>query len=160
MAGKPLPQSPSLRQLTSPPDKLCSNSRSLRYANSHHIPDGTKRNARTHSKKQIRQIADSIVLFGVTNPLLVDHRGTIVAGHARVQAAKLLGLKMVPVIRLSSLNEAEIRAWMIADNKLSQNAGWDREMLALQFEELKVTLPEVGLDLEITGFSRARSTRL
>ena len=112
-----------------------------------------KRNARTHSKRQIQQIADSIVRFGVTNPLLVDHRGTIVAGHARAQAAKLLGLKMVPVIRLSSLNEAEIRAYMIADNKLSQNAGWDREMLALEFEELKITLPEVGLDLEITGFS-------
>jgi hypothetical protein len=110
------------------------------------------RNARTHSKKQIREIADSMVRFGVTNPILVDQHNRIVAGHARIEAAKLLELRQVPVIRLSDLNETEIRAYMLADNKLAEKAGWDRELLALEFEELQVALPEIGLDLGITGF--------
>jgi ParB-like chromosome segregation protein Spo0J len=83
-----------------------------------------QRNARTHSKKQIRQIADSIERFGVISPIIADDRGRIVAGHARVEAAKLIGLKHVPVIRVSHLSETEIRAYMLADNKLAEKAGW------------------------------------
>jgi ParB-like nuclease family protein len=111
-----------------------------------------KRNARTHSKKQIRQIADSMARFGVINPMVVDDRGRIVAGHARVEAATLLGLKQVPVIRLSHLSETEIRAYMLADNKLAEKAGWNREILAVELEELQVALPEIGIDAGITGF--------
>jgi ParB-like chromosome segregation protein Spo0J len=113
------------------------------------------RNPRTHSKKQIRQIADSIKQFGVISPIIADDRGRIVAGHARVEAAKLIGLKEMPVIRLSHLSEAEIRAYMLADNKLAEKAGWDREMLAIEFEELQIALPEIGLDLGIIGFDPA-----
>jgi hypothetical protein len=110
------------------------------------------RNARTHSKKQIQQIADSMKRFGVINPIIADERGQIVAGHARAEAAKLLGIKQVPVIRVSHLSESEVRAYMLADNKLAEKAGWDRELLALEFEELQIALPEIGLELGITGF--------
>jgi hypothetical protein len=114
-----------------------------------------QRNARTHSKKQIRQIADSIERFGFINPLIVDDHGHIVAGHARAAAAKLLGPKQVPVIRLSHLNTTEIRAYMLADNQLAAKAGWDREILAVELEELQIALPEIGLDVGITGFDPA-----
>jgi DNA modification methylase len=110
------------------------------------------RNARTHSKKQIRQVADSILRFGFINPIIVDHRTQIVAGHARAAAAKLLGLRRVPVRRASHLNEAELRAYALADNKLADKAGWDREKLAAELEELQIVLPEIGLDLAIPGF--------
>jgi DNA modification methylase len=90
--------------------------------------------------------------FGVINPMVVDDRGRIVAGHARVEAATLLGLKQVPVIRLSHLSETEIRAYMLADNKLAEKAGWNREILAVELEELQVALPEIGIDAGITGF--------
>src|SRR3954453_18538672 len=89
-------------------------------------------NARTHSKKQIRQIAGSIERFGFTNPVLISDDDEIVAGHGRVEAAKLLGLKSVPALRLSHLSAAERRAYVLADNKLAQNAGWDREILAIE----------------------------
>ena len=112
----------------------------------------SRRNPRTHSKKQIRQIADSMLRFGVINPLIVDDRGRIAAGHARAEAAKLLGLRQVPVIRLSHLSETEIRAYLLADNKLAEKAGWDRELLAIELEELQIALPEIGLDIGITGF--------
>jgi DNA modification methylase len=111
-----------------------------------------RRNARTHSKKQIRQIADSMARFGVINPVVADDHGQIVAGHARVAAARLLGLKQVPVIRLSHLSETEIRAYMLADNKLAEKAGWDREILAVELEDLQIALPDIGLDAGITGF--------
>jgi ParB-like nuclease domain len=111
-----------------------------------------ERNARTHSKKQVGQIAASMKRFGVINPVITDDRGRIIAGHGRFEAAKLLGLKLVPVIRLTELSDAEIRAYMLADNKLAQNAGWDREVLALELGELQIALPEFGLDLTITGF--------
>lgn len=111
-----------------------------------------ERNARTHSKKQIQQIADSMARFGVTNPIIADSHSRIVAGHARAEAAKLIGLKQVPVIRISHLSEAEIRAYMLADNQLAAKAGWNRETLAIELEELQVTLPEIGLDIGITGF--------
>src|SRR5437016_4541852 len=83
-------------------------------------------NARTHSKKQIRQIAKSIKRFGFNNPVLVGDDLTIIAGHGRVEAAKLLGLTEVPVVRLSHLSDADRRAYILADNKLAENAGWDR----------------------------------
>jgi hypothetical protein len=111
-----------------------------------------RRNARTHSKKQIRQIADSMLRFGVINPLIVDEQGRIVAGHGRFTAAEQLGVRQLPVIRISHLTETEIRAYMLADNRLAEKAGWDRELLAIEFEELQIALPEVGLDLSITGF--------
>ena len=107
-------------------------------------------NPRTHSKKQIRQIADSIERFGFTNPILVDDAGGIVAGHGRIEAAKLLGVETVPTIRLEDLTEAEIRAYVIADNKLTENAGWDREMLAAEFQGLLEL--DIDFDITITGF--------
>ena len=107
-------------------------------------------NPRTHSKKQIRQIPDSIERFGFTNPILVDDAGGIVAGHGRIEAAKLLGVETVPTIRLEDLTEAEIRAYVIADNKLTENAGWDREMLAAEFQGLLEL--DIDFDITITGF--------
>ena len=107
-------------------------------------------NARTHSKKQIRQIADSIERFGFTNPILVDGAGGVVAGHGRIEAAKLLGMEIVPTIRLEDLTKAEIRAYVIADNKLAENAGWDRELLAIEFQGLLEL--DLDFDITITGF--------
>jgi ParB-like chromosome segregation protein Spo0J len=109
------------------------------------------RNARTHSKKQIRQIANSIERFGFTNPVLISDDNEIIAGHGRVEAAKLLGIKEVPTVRLSHLNEAQRRAYVLADNKLALNAGWDREMLGIELQ----TLIDLEFDIEITGFSLA-----
>jgi ParB-like chromosome segregation protein Spo0J len=88
------------------------------------------RNARTHSRKQIRQIAESIRTFGFTNPILIDELGTILAGHGRVAAAKLLNMITVPCVTLSSMTEAQKRAYVIADNKLALNAGWDEDLLS------------------------------
>lgn len=110
-----------------------------------------KRNARTHSDRQIEQIAASIQQFGFTNPVLVDNQGRIVAGHGRVEAARRLGLVDVPVIQLSHLSENELRAYALADNKLAENAGWDPEILKIELEELQAL--DLGFDLEITGFS-------
>src|SRR6056297_3107275 len=90
------------------------------------------RNPRTHSKDQIRQIADSIRTFGWTNPVLIDEAGGVLAGHGRIEAAKLLGLDEVPVIRLDHMSAAEKRAYILADNKLAENAGWDEELLAIE----------------------------
>lgn len=92
------------------------------------------RNARTHSKKQIKQIARSIERFGFTNPVLVSDEGDIIAGHGRVEAARLIGWKQVPTIALSHLSEAERRAYVLADNKLALNAGWDKEILAIELD--------------------------
>src|SRR5215216_3180816 len=83
-------------------------------------------NTRTHSKKQIRQIAKSIDHFGFNNPVLIDNNNQIIAGHGRVEAAKLSGRLVVPTIRLSHLSEADKRAYILADNKLALKAGWDR----------------------------------
>ena len=94
-----------------------------------------KRNARTHSKKQVRQIADSIKAFGFTNPVLIDRENQILAGHGRVEAAKLLGMDMVPCVRLENMTDAQKRAYVIADNKLALNAGWDEDLLAEELEE-------------------------
>jgi DNA modification methylase len=114
-----------------------------------------KRNARTHSKKQIRQVADSILKFGWTYPILVDEEGYIICGHARREAAIELGVKEVPVIVLSGLKGAEKRALALADNKIAANSGWDREILAAELGELATLLPEYNLTLEITGFEPA-----
>ncbi|MBN8980869.1 MAG: ParB N-terminal domain-containing protein, partial [Rhizobiales bacterium] len=111
-----------------------------------------ERNARTHSRKQVQQIADSIKRFGAITPLVTDDRGTIVAGHGRFAAAKLLGIKHFPTIRLANIDEASLRAFRIADNKIAQNAGWDREILAFEFRDLQIELPEIDLTLDITGF--------
>ena len=109
------------------------------------------RNARTHSKKQIKQIAASIERFGFTNPVLVSDEGEIIAGHGRVEAARLLGWKKVPTIALSHLSEAERRAYVLADNKLALNAGWDSEILAIELQ----ALVDLDFDVELTGFSLA-----
>ena len=109
------------------------------------------RNARTHSKKQVRQIADSIARFGFTNPILISDDGGIIAGHGRVMAAKLLGLTTVPTLALSHLSEAERRAYVLADNKLALNAGWDSEILAIELQGLI----DLEFEVELTGFSLA-----
>ena len=110
---------------------------------------GYERNARTHSKAQIEQIAASIVEFGWTNPVLATAEGEIIAGHGRVAAAKRLGLDEAPVIVLDHLSDAQRRAYVIADNKLALNAGWDDEILAAELAALRID----EFDLELTGFS-------
>ena len=87
------------------------------------------RNPRTHSPKQIQQIANSIREFGFTNPVLIDADGGVIAGHGRIEAAKALGIKQVPTLRLDRMTDAQKRAYIIADNKLAENAGWDRRAL-------------------------------
>lgn len=109
------------------------------------------RNARKHSKKQVRQIADSIERFGFTNPVLISDADEIIAGHGRVAAAKLLGLTTVPTLRLSHLSETERRAYVLADNKLALNAGWDQEILAIELQ----ALIDLDFDVTLTGFSLA-----
>ena len=110
------------------------------------------KNARTHSKKQIRQIADSILAYGFTNPLLIDDAGMIIAGHGRLEAAKLLAREEVPAITLDGLSETRKRALLLADNKIAENAGWNRELLAVELPELAEFLIEEDLDISITGF--------
>lgn len=107
------------------------------------------RNSRTHDETQIAQIAASIKEFGWTNPILLDGENGIIAGHGRVMAAQKLGETKVPTIELAHLNEHQKRAYIIADNKLALNAGWDNEMLALEVSDLK----DAGYDLGLTGFS-------
>lgn len=112
-----------------------------------------ERNARTHSKKQLKQIAKSIETFGFTNPVLIDRDNLILAGHGRVEAAKLLGLEKVPCIRLEHMTPEEKRAYVLADNKLALNAGCDEDLLALELEALQDLDLEFSLD--VTGFSIA-----
>lgn len=107
------------------------------------------RNSRTHSDSQVAQIAASIKEFGFTNPVLIDGDGGIIAGHGRVMAARKLKLAEVPCIRLGHLTETQKRAYVIADNKLAMNSGWDNEMLKLEFAELT----DEGFDLDLIGFS-------
>jgi DNA modification methylase len=117
----------------------------------HHLKPAPQ-NARTHSKKQIAQVANSMKRFGVINPLVVDGQNRIIAGHARAEAGKLLGLHSLPVIRLTELSDVELRAYMLADNKIALNAGWDRALLSIELAALQLELPTMGLELEITGF--------
>jgi ParB-like chromosome segregation protein Spo0J len=109
-------------------------------------------NARTHSAKQIRQIANSIAAFGFTNPLLVSEDIEVIAGHGRYEAAKLLGLPNAPVIIVPGLSPAKRRALAIADNKIPENAGWDRRRLAIEIPELTELLSLEELDISILGF--------
>ena len=106
------------------------------------------RNARTHSDEQVKQIAASIREFGFNNPILIRDDLTVIAGHGRLAAAKVLGLKEVPTISLAHLTPLQVRAYVLADNKLALNAGWDDEMLALELEELAME----GFDVALTGF--------
>src|SRR6266481_4570479 len=105
-------------------------------------------NARTHSRKQIRQIAKSIEKFGFCNPVLIDDAKQIIAGHGRVEAAKLLGIDTVPTCTLSHLSEADKRAYILADNRLAEVAGWDKELLAIELQGLI----DLDVEIELTGF--------
>ena len=107
------------------------------------------RNSRTHSDAQVGQIAASIKEFGFLNPIIVDGGSGIIAGHGRVLAAQKLGLAELPVIEAGHLSDTQRRAYIIADNKLAMNAGWDDEMLRVELDALGVD----GFDLELTGFS-------
>lgn len=107
------------------------------------------RNSRTHSEEQVQQIAGSIKEFGFTNPVLIDEDDGIIAGHGRIMAAHLLGMDEVPTIMLVGLSENQKRAYIIADNKLALNAGWDEEMLRLELQELH----GMEFDLDVIGFS-------
>ena len=106
------------------------------------------RNARTHSDAQVAQIAASIREFGWTNPVLVDGENGIIAGHGRVLAARKLGIEEVPCIELSHLTVAQKRAYILADNRLAENAGWDSDLLKIELGELR----DMGMDLSLTGF--------
>lgn len=107
------------------------------------------RNARTHSDEQVAQIAASIREFGFNAPVLIDGQGGIIAGHGRVMAARKLGLESVPTIALPHLSDVQKRAYILADNKLAQNSGWNNEMLQLELEEIAAD----GLDISLAGFS-------
>src|SRR5262249_50148500 len=111
------------------------------------------RNARSHSRKQIRQIAKSIERFGFCNPVLVDNQGQIIAGHGRVAAAKLLGIEQVPTVKLAHLSEVEKRAYILADNRLAEKAGWDREILAIELQ----ALVDLEFEVALTGFETAEA---
>src|SRR5216684_6766307 len=130
---------------TGPPLRLAVTYRPL----SELIPD--PRNARTHPKRQIDQLKASIEAFGFTNPILADPGGHIIAGHGRLQAARLMGLVEVPVITLSGLSETQKRTLRIADNKIALNASWDLEILQLELGDLGSI--DVDIDPTLTGFS-------
>jgi len=106
------------------------------------------RNARTHTRKQAKQIAAAIQEFGFTNPVLIDENDQIIAGHGRVQAAKLLGLAEVPTVQIGHLSATQKRAYILADNRLAENAGWDLEILAVELQDLQAD----GFEVELTGF--------
>ena len=105
-------------------------------------------NSRTHSDEQINQVASSIKEFGFTNPVLIDEQGGIVAGHGRILAANKLGITKVPCIELKGLTEAQKKAYVIADNQLALNSGWDLDTLRLEVESLQ----ELDFDLDLLGF--------
>lgn len=109
------------------------------------------RNSRTHNEAQVAQIAASIREFGFNNPVLIGFDNDIIAGHGRVLAAQKLGLEKLPCLRLDHLTDTQKRAYVIADNRIALNAGWDEEMLKLELADLK----ETEIDLEILGFSNA-----
>jgi DNA modification methylase len=138
--------------VSAPPLSEPSSGLRVRYRRSADLKPAS-RNPRTHTKKQIRQIANSIQEFGFTNPLLVDKHDRVIAGHGRLEAAKLLQLEQIPTIQLDQLSEHQIRAYVIADNKLAENAGWDRELLALEFQYL--TELELDFDVSVMGFETA-----
>lgn len=108
-----------------------------------------ERNARTHTEAQIQQIAASLREFGFVNPVLADASNTVIAGHGRLLAARSLGLERVPVVRVDHLNEAQRRAYTIADNRLALDAAWDWEMLGAELQEIALE----GVDLSLLGFN-------
>jgi len=110
------------------------------------------KNPRTHTTKQIKQIAASIKEFGFISPILIDDADGIIAGHGRAEAAKLIGMSDVPTVRVDHLTPTQIRAYVIADNRLAENAGWDQELLTLELQELSV---ELNFDVTVTGFETA-----
>ena len=114
------------------------------------------RNARTHSEAQLAEIAGSIREFGFTNPVLIAEDDTLIAGHGRVLAARLLGMETVPSIVLTGLSESQRRALVLADNRIALNAGWDESLLALEISDLK----DAGYDLGIMGFEDGELDRL
>jgi DNA modification methylase len=116
------------------------------------------RNPRRHSKKQIRQIARSIETFGFNVPVLIDGKGQLIAGHGRVLAARALGITQVPTIALEHLSEAQARAFIIADNRLSENSVWDDRLLAAQLKELSAL--KLDFTLEVTGFATSEINML
>jgi len=113
-------------------------------------------NSRTHSDDQINQVASSIKEFGFTNPVLIDEQGGIIAGHGRVMAAKKLGLAEVPTIMLEGLTKAQVKAYVIADNQLALNSGWELDVLKLEVE----TLGEMDFDISLLGFDDSFSLDL
>lgn len=115
-----------------------------------------ERNARTHSEAQVAKIAASIREFGWTNPVLIDADGTVIAGHGRLRAARLMGMEQVPVIELGHMTEAQRRAYVIADNQLALDAGWDEDLLKLELGDLR----EAGFDLTLTGLDPKLIDRL
>lgn len=114
--------------------------------------------ARTHSKKQIRQIAESIRRFGFINPIVIDEDRQILAGHGRVEAARVMKLEEVPALRIDTMSEAEKRAYVIADNKLALNARWDRKALGEELE--KLLAEDLNFNVGITGFSIIQTVEL
>ena len=113
------------------------------------------KNARTHSKKQINRIAESLKQFGFLNPIIVDEADVILAGHGRLAAARSIGLTTVPIIRFDHFTPAEKRAYLIADNRIAEQAGWNRDMLAIELGELCELLPAEGFEISLTGFETA-----
>ena len=114
------------------------------------------RNARRHSRKQLRKIADSLQRFGWTNPILIDENGMVLAGHGRLEAARMLGWDTIETICLAGFSEQEKRAYILADNRIAEEAGWDRELLAIEFS----TLIEDGFEVETTGFDTIEVDRI
>ena len=109
------------------------------------------KSARTHSRKQLRQIAESIRTFGFANLVLIDSANTILAGHGRVEAAKLIGMTIMPCVRLEHMTPEQKRAYVLVDNKLALNAGWDEELLAEELQAL-MGVDDLGFDIGVTGF--------
>ncbi len=128
-------------------DHLNANLGDIRYMPVEALTPYTQ-NPRTHSKTQIRQIADSIRRFRCINPVIVDEAGVVIAGHGRLEAAKLIGLTEIPTLPVDHLSEAEKQAYRIADNKLAENAGWDVDLLRIELQGLD----EIDFDLSLTGF--------
>jgi ParB-like chromosome segregation protein Spo0J len=117
-------------------------------------------NCRVYSKQHVRAVAASISTFGFAAPLLVDELGVILAGHVRAEAAKLLDLKLVPAIVIEGLSPAQKRALLLADNRIAQNSGWDRERLSIELPDLQQMLSAEDLDIAITGFEPVEIDKL
>jgi ParB-like chromosome segregation protein Spo0J len=112
-------------------------------------------NSHPHSKKQIRKLADSIQKLGFGTPVLVDEHHVLIAGHGRLEAARLLGTTSIPAIIVGGLSEAKKRGLMLADNRIPQSASWDREQLSIELAALPDLLIEEGIDIDVTGFEPA-----